>query len=155
MSKPQSFSDIRYLKLGEADRTVVGEAFNEVIRQERYTCYACAIMLDHIHILIRKHKHKAEEMADRLKTQSRLRLCEAGLRPDDHPTWCGGCVWHIFLDHPDEVRRTIGYINKNPLAITLPAQKWPFVTPYDNWPLHPGHSPNSPYAKRLRAVGRF
>jgi hypothetical protein len=36
------------------------------------------------------------------------------------------------------------------LPLGLPAQKWPFVNPYDGWPLHPGHSPNSPYAKRLR-----
>ena len=52
------------------------------------------------------------------------------------------------------IRRAIGYIDRNPLAIDLPAQHWPFVTPYDDWPLHSGHSPNSPYAKRLRAAGR-
>jgi REP element-mobilizing transposase RayT len=142
------------LKFDEPARKVVADAFEEVIRQERYTCYACAVMPDHVHILIRKHKHKAEEMADRLKTNSRLRLCEAGHRTHDHATWCGGCVWHIFLDHPDEVRRTIAYIDRNPIAINHPAQRWPFVTPYDNWPLHPGHSPHSPYAKRLRAAGR-
>lgn len=143
------------LRCDERARKVVADAFHEVIRQERYTCYACAVMPDHVHLLIRKHKHKAEEIADRLKTQSRLRLCETGHRPHDHPTWCGGCVWHIFLDHPDEVRRTIGYIERNPLEIGLPTQRWPFVTPYDNWPLHPGHSLNSPYANRLRAAGRL
>src|SRR5207244_13550673 len=84
------------LKLDEPARKVVAGAFEEVIRKERYTCYACAIMPDHIHILIRKHKHKVEQMAEALKTQSRLRLCEAGHRPDDHPAWSGGCVWHIF-----------------------------------------------------------
>jgi REP element-mobilizing transposase RayT len=143
------------LKFDESARAVVADAFKEVIQEERYTCYACAVMPDHVHILIRKHKDKAEVIADRLKSVSRLRLCESGHRPDDHPTWCGGCVWHIFLDHPDEVRRTIGYIERNPLAIGLPAQPWPFITPYDNWPFHPGHSPNSPYAKRLRAAGRL
>jgi hypothetical protein len=25
-----------------------------------------------------------------------------------------------------------------------------FLTPYDGWPMHPGHCPNSPYARRLR-----
>ena len=55
----------------------------------------------------------------------------------------------------DEVRQTIGYIERNPLKIGLPPQAWPFVQPYDNWPLHPGHSPNSPYSKRLRAAGRL
>jgi hypothetical protein len=61
----------------------------------------------------------------------------------------------VFLDHPDEIRRTIPYIEKNPVKIGLPGQKWKFVKDYDGWPLHKGHSPNSPYAQRLRAVGRY
>jgi hypothetical protein len=61
----------------------------------------------------------------------------------------------VFLDHPDEVRRTIGYVERNPIKIGLPAQRWGFVRAYDDWPLHPGHSPNSPYAKRLRELGRY
>jgi REP element-mobilizing transposase RayT len=135
-------------------RAVIGDAFKEVVIRERYTCYACAIMPDHVHILIRKHKDDAETMIDHLKEGSRLRLVEAGHRLADHPVWTGG-GWKVFLEHPGEVRRTIGYVEKNPLEITEPPQTWPFVTLYDGWPLHPGHSPNSPYAKRLRAVGRY
>ena len=56
----------------------------------------------------------------------------------------------MFLDHPDAVWRTIEYVRRNPLPLGRPGQAWPFVTPYGNWPLHPGHSPNSPYARRLR-----
>lgn len=51
--------------------------------------------------------------------------------------------------------RLITYMNRNPLPLGLPPQSWPFVTAYDNWPLHAGHSPNSPYAKRLREVGHY
>ena len=69
--------------------------------------------------------------------------------------WTSGYGWRGFLEHPDEVRRTIGYIDRNPLPIGLPRQSWPFVTPYDDWPLHAGHSPNFPYAKQLRAAGRY
>ena len=54
--------------------------------------------------------------------------------------------------HPDEIRRTVGYVERNPLEIGLPAQAYPFVTPYDGWPLHPGHNPNSPYARRMRGT---
>jgi hypothetical protein len=61
----------------------------------------------------------------------------------------------VFLDHPKEIRRTIDYIEQNPIKIDLPAQHWPFVTKYDDWPFHPGHSPNSPYAKRLRDLGQY
>ncbi len=142
------------LKFEETARLEVARAFADVIDRERFTCYACAIMPDHVHILLRKHKLHAEEMIATLQDASRLRLSNAGLRPPDHPTWTGG-GWKVFLDHPDEVRRTIGYIERNPTAIALPAQRWPFVKPYDGWPFHPGHSPNSPYAVRLRQAGRY
>jgi REP element-mobilizing transposase RayT len=143
------------LKFDEAERTVIGEAFGEVIAREKYTCYACVVIPDHVHLLIRKHKHTAEEMGWNLMDASRAALVAAGRRDPTHPTWVGGTPWSVFLDHPDEIRRTVTYIEKNPLPLRLPVQRWPFVTPYDNWPLHPGHSPNSPYAKRLREVGRY
>ena len=57
--------------------------------------------------------------------------------------------------NPDEIRRTITYVENNPLPYHLPVQRYDFVTPYDNWPLHQGHSINSPYVKRLIAAGRY
>ncbi|MCY2932262.1 MAG: hypothetical protein NTV86_22760 [Planctomycetota bacterium] len=114
-----------------------------------YTCYACAIMSDHVHLLLRKHRDLVEDMIDRFQSVSRLRLRDLSLRPPDHPVW-GGPGWKVFLDHPDEIRRTIRYIENNPVKLALPRQTWGFVKPYDGWPLHEGHSPNSPYVRRMR-----
>lgn len=136
------------------DRALVAESFAQAIESERFTCWACAIMGDHVHLVMRKHKYKAEEMMSLLQETSRARLREAGKRPEDHPVW-GGPGWIVFLDHPDAVRRTIAYVERNPRDRGWPPQHWFFVKPYDNWPLHEGHSPNSPYAKRLRALGRY
>jgi len=127
----------------------VGESFAELAGGRRYTCYACAILPDHVHVLIRKHRDKAEEMIANLQEASRLRLRELGLRSPDHPVW-GGPGWKVFQDHPDDVRRTIRYIHDNPRKLKLPPQRWRFVSEYDGWPLHPGHSPSSPYARRRR-----
>ncbi len=142
------------LTLNPAAIDLVAATFAQVIAAERYTCYACAIMPDHVHILIRKHKHQAEDMIANLRLATRIRLHNEGMIPMEHPVW-GGPGWKVFLDHPDEIRRTIGYVDDNPKKSHLPAQLWPFVIPYDGWPLHPGHSPNSPYAVRLRAAGRY
>lgn len=131
----------------------IAEAFAQCVADNRYTCYACAIMPDHIHILIRKHKHLAEQMIAQLHDASRLRLRRLNLVSADHPVW-GGAGWKVFLDHPDEIRRTIRYIQNNPPRQRLPQQTWPFVTAYDGWPLHPGHDPNSPYARRIRMAQR-
>ncbi len=142
------------LTFDEAARIEIGASFANVIDAERYTCYACALMPDHVHLLIRKHKHTAEEMIENFQRASRAHLAEAQYRTTDHPVW-GGPGWKVFLDHPDELRRTITYIEKNPLPLRLPKRVWPFVKEYDGWPLHPGYSPNSPYVKALRDAGRL
>ena len=133
------------------DRMVgsVAAAFAGTISEMRYTCYACAIMPDHVHLVIRKHRDSAEEMIRNLQRDSHLRLRADGVADMNHPVW-GGPGWKVFLDEPDDIRRTIGYVERNPDGTGQPRQSWPFVTPYNNWPLHPGHSPNSPYARRLR-----
>lgn len=143
------------LTFDAVERDAIGAAFGEVVERERYTCYACAVMPDHAHVLVRKHRQRAEAIAANLIDASRAKLVEIGRREPTHPTWVGGTPWSDFLGHPTDVRRTIRYVALNPVKIGLPEQRWPFVTEYDDWPLHPGHSPDSPYAKRLRALGRY
>lgn len=143
------------LEIRDEAVALVADAFGEAITRRRYTCYACAIIPDHAHILLREHRDRAEEMIEFLQNASRWKLIEGCLWPSDHPVWTGGGGWSVFLDHPDDVERTIPYIEENPAKIGLPAQRWPFVVNYDRWPLHEGHSPNSPYVKRLRAIGRY
>jgi len=139
------------VEFGHIEITAIARAFADVIRELRYTCYACAIMPDHVHILIRKHKHLAEEMIVNLQRAGHARLIESGHRSVDQRTWSSGWRWKVFLDHPDEIRRTIRYTDDNPSKIGLPRQEWDFVTrPYDGWPLHPGHNSNSPWARSIR-----
>ena len=110
----------------------LGLAFAEAVANHRYTCYACAIMPDHVHALIRKHKHEAEEMIANLQSASRDFLIAAGHRQLLHPVW-GGPGWKVFLETEAEIRKVIRYIEQNPIKIGLPAQVWPFVKPYDGW----------------------
>lgn len=142
------------LRFNPAEFSMVGEIIGDAIDECNYTCYACAVMPDHVHLVIRKHRHSAENMIQNIQSLSRKRLVEVGLRTSDHPVWTRG-GWKVFLDHPDEVWRTIRYVEANPVKIKLPAQRWPFVEEYDNWPLHAGHSQNSPYVRALRAAGRY
>lgn len=112
----------------------VAAAIREMTRQRQYTCYACAIMPDHVHMVIRKHKDLAEEMIENFQDATRATLTRT-LKWRDHPVW-GGPGWKVFLDHPDDVRRTIPYVEQNPIKAHLPAQRWDFVQPYNNWPFH-------------------
>ena len=108
-------------RLSADDVNAVAGAFAEAVREHVYTCYACAIMPDHVHLLIRKHKKQTEEMIEDFQAASRLRLRTGGNRAVDHPLW-GGPGWKVFLDHPDDIRRTITYIEQNPVKWRLPQQ---------------------------------
>jgi REP element-mobilizing transposase RayT len=134
-------------ELSKLDMVHCVSAIGKVVVENKYTCYACAVMPDHVHILIRKHKHQAEEMIENLKRAARLALSESWGIPE-HPVWGTG-GWKVFLDEPDDIWRTIRYVENNPVKMRSPMQRWDFVKPYDNWPLHKGYNPNSPYAKRI------
>ena len=124
------------LKFKPSEFSIIADSLAEAIQKQNYTCYACAIMPDHIHMIFRKHKHRAEEMLENLQASTRLRLRNTGLRSTGHSIW-GGPGWKVFLDTPDAIRRTIRYIERNPPQWRLPSQQWPFVTKYDDWPFHP------------------
>jgi REP element-mobilizing transposase RayT len=122
----------KLLTFSSQERDELAEAFGKTIKQWRYTCYACAIMPDHVHLLIRRHRDQAEDMMARLQESSRDRLRDRKLRPDVHPVW-GGPGWKVFVDTPERMRRTIQYIEQNPVKLGRPIQRWGFVKEYDGW----------------------
>jgi REP element-mobilizing transposase RayT len=94
------------LSFEHSEFPLVADAIVHAIQECNYSCYACAIMPDHVHLLIRKHRDLGEEMIEKIQALSRERLIEIGLREMDHPTWTHG-GWKVFLDHPDEIWRTV------------------------------------------------
>ncbi len=120
------------LTFSAAEVETNAHSFDSVIRQHTYTCYACAVMPDHVHLLIRKHRDIAETMIEHFQEESRKAVLELRRREPDHPVW-GGPGWKVFLETSEDMVRTIAYIEKNPLKAGLPSQNWPFVKKYDGW----------------------
>jgi REP element-mobilizing transposase RayT len=114
------------------DIDLIAGAFRKVIHEQGYVCYACAIMPDHVHILIRRHRHYAEDMIKLLQSTSRDAMIEQGRRASTHPVWTRG-GGKMFQNTQADFVRTIDYIAENPLKISWPAQEWDFVQPYDGW----------------------
>jgi REP element-mobilizing transposase RayT len=114
------------------DVQIIVCGFADVLKQHTYTCYACAIMPDHVHLLIRKHRDKGEQMIARFQQATQQALIGSGRRPAKHPVW-GGPGWNVFQRTPRQVETTIEYIRNNPVRIGRPVQVWPFVTEYDGW----------------------
>jgi REP element-mobilizing transposase RayT len=120
------------LAFTDEDVAVIADSFAQTIHRCGYTCYACAIMPEHVHLLIRRHRHKAEQMLAEFQQDSRTALIAADRRPGNHPIW-GGPGRKVFQFTREDMRRIIRYIENNPLERSLPAQRWSFVQTYDDW----------------------
>ena len=127
---------LKYNLLTFDDREIKAIAcgFAGIIRKHTYTCYACAIMPDHVHLVIRKHRDKAEEMIERFQNATReaIHNLPQSRFSFEHPVW-GGPGWKVFLNSREEMKRTIKYVEQNPVKIGQPVQRWEFVMPYDGW----------------------
>jgi REP element-mobilizing transposase RayT len=121
------------LTLADADIDLVGASFAEVVGERHYACYACAIMPDHVHIVIRKHRDRCEAMIDNLRSASRARLIAAGRRQARHPVWGDGPGWKVFLNTQEDFVRVIEYVRQNPIKAGRSPQAWGFVMAYDGW----------------------
>jgi REP element-mobilizing transposase RayT len=122
----------RLLDFSTAEVEAIATAFGNVIASRAYTCYGCAIMPDHVHILVRKHRYVAEAMIERLQDESRIAVLGLCKRGASHPVW-GGPGWKVYLETREDIVRTIRYIDGNPRKSRLPPQTWPFVKRYDGW----------------------
>ena len=123
------------IRFNAAQIRELGGALAEVLKQQNYKCFACAIMPDHVHLVIRKHRHPGEEMIERLQRGSRLRFSFVYALTHEHPLWTKG-GWNRFLSAPGAVRSRIQYVEDNPVKEGMSRQAWPFVEEYDGWPLH-------------------
>lgn len=111
---------------------MIANSFAQTIANRNYTCYECAVMPDHVHMLIRRHRDKAEAMIELFQEDSKKALIQAGHRPVNHPVW-GGPGWKVFLNTRADIERTIRYIRNNPIKAGLKVQNWRFVKVYDGW----------------------
>lgn len=116
----------------EPEIVLLGIAFAEVVKSRRYTCYGCALMPDHVHLVIRKHRDQAEEMLEHFQTVSRHAILDGQYREATHPVW-GGPGWKVFLETREDIERTIRYVEQNPAKAKRAPQTWDFVKPYEGW----------------------
>jgi len=116
-------------------RQALVEAIGDVVARERFTCWACAVLSNHVHILVRKHRMLRDEMRTVIQTECVQRLHELGLVPADHPVFSDRAC-DVFKNDVPAVRNCIQYINANFSKHNLPLTIYPFITPYNDWPLH-------------------
>ncbi len=113
----------------------VSRGFAQARREAGYDIYACAIMPDHVHLVLGVPPRGVGVVLAHFKSQATRRLNDEGLLPqpptthskDRPPVWAEG-KWCGFLNR-SELPGAIRYVENNPVQAGLPRQFWSFVTP--------------------------
>ncbi len=114
-------------------REALIDAVASVVQRERLTCWACAVLSNHVHVLVRRHRLKGDQMHARIREACVETLRERCLVPPDHPVLSARAC-DVFKDDVLSVRTCVRYINDNFARHRLPLEVYPFVKPYDDWP---------------------
>ena len=108
--------------IDDKSRQIISVAFGKVVRRLGIEIPTCAIMNDHVHILVLRSKHRIEYIVNQLKGAA-----TAALNLKQTP-WSRGC-WKVFIEDTEAILAAARYIQANPANAGLPAQNWDFITP--------------------------
>jgi len=117
----------------------IGDGFADYIRRSGVSVWACAIMPDHVHMVLGRSRLKVESIAIQLKGAATRALVDTHLHPLDEfrlpsgrpPKCFARGLWAPFLETDDDIVRSIDYVEKNPEKEEKPRQKWSFFTTFD------------------------
>jgi REP element-mobilizing transposase RayT len=114
----------------------VGRGFGDYVRQAKLPVWACAILPDHVHMVVGRPNMPVEQLVIQLKGAATRQLEREGVHPlaawkgpDGRmpKCWVRG-QWKVYLDAQD-VPRAIQYVQDNPLKEGKKKQGWSFVVP--------------------------
>jgi REP element-mobilizing transposase RayT len=102
------------------------------------TIWACAILPEHVHLVVKDHRYSIVMAANLLKGAATRHLKRAGLHPfQDSPRDDGSLppcrarnLWKVFIHDEEHLQSAIRYVEDNPLKEGKRRQKWSFVIPY-------------------------
>ncbi len=116
----------------------VGRGFGRYVVRSRLAVWACAVLPDHVHLVVGRPAMTIEQLVIQLKGEATLSLTEEGVHPfgderdrQGRPPKCfARGEWKVFLD-PEDVARAIRYVEENPVKEGKKPQRWSFVVPCD------------------------
>jgi len=114
----------------------IAHGFARVSKSSGYGVHACAILPDHIHLVLGRHRYPVEQVIRRLKQAAGLELKSDGIHPLGYvpgatPPVFARRFWLCFIDSDEYVRSAIAYVEKNPLKEGKKKQVWSFVKAWE------------------------
>lgn len=139
--------NLRYpvVQLNGLQAKSIADGFAETVHKNGYTVWACAILPQHIHLVLARHTYKVEQMATLLKGGATIRIVHDQRHPlhnhqhndGSYPKMWAEKRWKIYLDSEQHIETAIRYVEENPEEEGKSRQHWKFVTPFQG--LDPGH----------------
>ncbi|MDD5135371.1 MAG: transposase [Phycisphaerae bacterium] len=108
--------------INDDTRSIVAAGFTEVVKRLNVDVPACAIMNDHIHLLVLRSKYRIEYLVNQFKGAA-----TKALNLEQSP-WTRGC-WKVFINNAETLKAAMKYVDANPAKAGLTAQRWNFVKP--------------------------
>ena len=119
---------------GSPERNALGAAIGAVANRFGYVVWACAVLTNHLHVVMLAHRDDATTAWDAIAGATReATLTFPGVEAD-HPVWSDRRE-KIFLYSDADAWRSVWYVEANPSEANLPLQQWTFVQRYDGWPM--------------------
>jgi REP element-mobilizing transposase RayT len=117
----------------------IGDGIAESARKGNLTIWACAILPDHVHLVVARHRCSAETIMNLTKGAITKKLLAHELHPFQNlegshasvPSCWAAKGWKVFLDSEMDILRSIAYVEANPVKEGRPAQSWKFVTLFE------------------------
>ncbi|HIF01208.1 MAG TPA: hypothetical protein EYG03_12380 [Planctomycetes bacterium] len=120
-----------------AQAVSIANGFSMQCKKSRYSVWACAILPQHVHLVIARHTYAVEQMVRLLKGAATTVLKKHGRHPlktfaksGRPPRPWAESHWKVFLDSEEQIETAIRYVEQNPEKEGKPRQHWKFVTPF-------------------------
>jgi REP element-mobilizing transposase RayT len=126
------------VKFNGSQAKAIGEGFSDFVQKSGVSILACAILPDHLHLVIARHRYQVEQVVNLLKGAAASELVKQGIHPFLHlkhddaalPKCFAQKSWKVFLDCNADIRRAIAYADNNPEKEGLRRQRWSFVSEF-------------------------
>ena len=116
----------------------VARGFSRAVDRTGCVIHACSILPDHVHLVLKRHRYRMQQLVNLLKGDATRRLREEGIHPMTRQVIEGTPLpspwarnhWMVYIDNDKHFRAAIKYVEDNPGKEGKSKQGWSFVSPY-------------------------
>jgi REP element-mobilizing transposase RayT len=112
----------------QSTRNLIGKIVGDVSKANGYTIWALAVMQNHLHAVVRTHRHDFVEILSEIGAATRDAVLRLGVTHEDHPVWANR-PYKVYL-HQNKIAGRIRYVEENPMKSRIDPQRWSFVVPF-------------------------